>query len=54
MKVDILELRKAINTYDEVRYEGESKKDLIKALENLIEKCKSLEDSANRVLKSLK
>ena len=53
MNVSILEMRKALCAYQEVWYDGTSKKEIINALEYIKECCDNLKTSVDEALEIL-
>ena len=53
MNVSILEMRKALCSYQEAWYDGTSKKEIINALEYIKECCDNLKMTVDEFLKTL-
>lgn len=54
MKIDILEMRKAMCAFEDSCYDGQSKKEAIESLEKIKECCDNLKMSVNKAIKALK
>ena len=54
MKINILEMRKALCAFEDTRYDGQSKKEAIKALEKIKECCDDLKISVDKAINALK
>lgn len=54
MKIDVLEMRKALCAFEDSCYDGQSKNEAIKALEKIKECCDNLKMSVNKTINALK